>query len=672
MTIPKWFSRRPRLQRTIKAITVLAFALPWLFWPSASVRADNAPDWFRGAVQEKLPEYSKETEAIILLDEVVTTVKDNGEIETRYRRVYKLLRPEALSKYGGMGVTFDGDTKLTYLKAWTITPDGIALEVKEADAVELSFTTFELYNGIRVKSLRFPEAKPGSIVGYELVRKQRPYIFDSVWTFQDVVPIHRSRFYLQLPNGWEFTTSWANHGEQKPLDQSTNRYMWEVLDSPAIEVEPEMPPLAAVQGRMYLKFYPRDPAMRAKTSGSWKDLGLWYAGLTGDSRTSTPAIKQKVAELTTGKSDQLDEMKALAAFAQQQVRYVAIEVGIGGFQPHFANDVLKHEYGDCKDKVTLLSAMLREIGIESYYVLINTHRGTITPDFPTTNFNHAILAIRLPEGMSDNSLYAEVKDPRLGRIVFFDPTDKFVPLGYLPTILQENYGLVVTADGGTLVSLPLLPPNLNRLLRTAKLNLTESGNLDGSVQEIRWGGPAEVSRAQMLGRPPSERLKVVEQFLGVFLTNFTLTKASVGNLEKQDETLTIDYSLVIEGYAKPAGNLLILKPRIVGEKGSNILSGKKRIYPIEFAQLARHDDVFDITIPAGYVVDDLPKPVDAECPYATYKSEVKVDGNTLHYKRTYEVRELIVPVQKLDEVRTFFHQIAADERASAVLRRTNP
>ncbi len=265
-----------------------------------------------------------------------------------------------------------------------------------------------------------------------------------------------------------------------------------------------------------------------------------------------------------------------------------------------------------------------------------------------------------------------VKDAQLGRIVFFDPTDRFVPLGYLPTKLQENYGLVVTADGGTLVSLPLLPPNLNRLLRTAKLNLTESGNLDGSVQEIRWGGPAEVSRAQMLGRPPAERLKVVEQFLGLFLTNFTLTKASVGNLEKQDDTLTIDYSLVIEGYAKSAGNLLILKPRIVGEKGSTILSGKKRIYPIEFAQIARHDDVFDITMPAGYVVDDLPKSVDAECPYATYKSEVKVEGNILHYKRTYEVRELIVPVQKLDEVRTFFHQIAADERASAVLRRTNP
>jgi hypothetical protein len=466
--------------------------------------------------------------------------------------------------------------------------------------------------------------------------------------------------------------SWANHKEEKALDQSTNRYIWEVLDVPAIEVEPEMPPLSAVQGRMYIKFYPRDPKMRGKTSGSWKDLGQWYSGLTGDSRTGTPAIKQKVAELTSGIPDQLGKMKALADYVREQVRYVAIEIGIGGFQPHFANDVLKHEYGDCKDKATLLSAMLHEIGIESYYVLINTHRGAVTPDFPTTNFNHAILAIRLPEGMSDNSLYAELKDPQLGRLVFFDPTNKAVPLGYLPTYLQENYGLVVTAEGGTLELLPLLPPNLNRLLRTGRLNLTASGTLDGSVQEIRWGGPADISRMQYEGLPPADRSKVLEQFLGVFLSNFTLTRSSVENLEKRDDSLTIKYSFVVEGYAKSAGNLLILKPRIVGEKGSNILSGKPRKYPIEFSQVARHDDMFDISIPDGYVVDDLPRPVDAECAYATYKSEVKVEGNILHYRRTYEVRELIVPVAKLDEVRTFFRQISADERASAVLRKVSP
>ncbi|HKN61517.1 MAG TPA: hypothetical protein VJW93_10085, partial [Candidatus Acidoferrales bacterium] len=84
------------------------------------------------------------------------------------------------------------------------------------------------------------------------------------------------------------------------------------------------------------------------------------------------------------------------------------------------------------------------------------------------------------------------------------------------------------------------------------------------------------------------------------------------------------------------------------------------------------DDVFDITLPAGYVVDELPPPVQAQCDYATYKSEVQVADGTLHYKRTYEINSVHVPTQKLEEVRTFFRQVAADERSSAVLRRANP
>lgn len=146
----------------------------------------------------------------------------------------------------------------------------------------------------------------------------------------------------------------------------------------------------------------------------------------------------------------------------------------------------------------------------------------------------------------------------------------------------------------------------------------------------------------------------------------------MGNLEKYDENLTLTYNFAVEGYAKTAGDLLILRPRVVGAKGSSILTGKPRQYPIEFAETSRQDDIFDITLPQGYVVDQLPKPVLAECAYGTYQSEVQVADNVLHYKRTYEIKDVVVPTQKLDEVRDFFHQIAADERSSAVLRRANP
>ena len=636
------------------------------------VQADSAPEWLRAAAQDSLPKYPDDTVAVTLLSEQQTTVKDNGDIETRYRRAYKFLRPEARERFGSIVVGFDNETKLSFLKAWTITSTGQQIELKEKDAVESGMTSYDLYSDTRVKVLKFPEANPGNIVGYEYVQRHRPFVFEDDWAFQANIPTRRSRFSLQIPAGWEFTSHWANFAEQKPQSSASNQYVWEVNDLPGVEEEPRMPPMLAVAGHMDVKYFPRDARLRAKTTGTWNDLGLWYAGLTSGSRDATPAIKQKVIELTAGIHDPVSRMKALTSYVQRQVRYVAIEIGIGGYQPHSAAAVFTHQYGDCKDKATLLSAMLHEIGIESYYVLIDVQRGIVNPEFPSTRFNHAILAIRLPENVNDSSLFAVVDNSKLGRLLFFDPTNEYVSLGYLPSYLQDNFGLVVTTDGGTIISLPLLPPTTNRLIRTAQMNLSPSGDLTGEVKEVRWGGPAVDSREAYLGVSPAERQKVMENFLGSFLSNFTLKNASIGNLEQYDQELTFDYKFVALGYAKQAGNLLIVRPRVVGGKGSSLLSGKSRKYPIEFEEATRQDDIFDITLPLGYVADELPQPVHAQCAYATYKSEVQVVNNVLHYKRTYEITDLIVPTDKLAEVRDFFHQIAADEKSSAVLRRANP
>jgi transglutaminase-like putative cysteine protease len=664
-----------RLASGVAGIATLAVVVPLtiaLWHPNSALAADSAPDWMRAAAQDKLPEYPKDTVAVVLLDEQSTTVKDNGEIETRYRSVYKLLRPEARGSHGGVAVDFDNETKLSYLKAWTITPNGNAIEVKEKEAAEADRYSYEIYSDKKVKLLKFPEANPGSIVGYEYVQRHRPFVFEDDWWFQSRVPTRKARFTLQLPAGWEYTNLWAHYAEQKPATLGTNQFVWELQDIPGIEIEPDMPPWLAVAGRMDVKYFPRDPNMRARTTGSWKDLGSWYAGLTAASRIPSSPIQQKVAELTANKADRLAKMKAIAEFVQQQIRYVAIEIGIGGYQPHRASDVFAHQYGDCKDKATLMSAMLNEIGVESYYVLVDTERGIVTPAFPSTRFNHAILAIKLPEDVPGVSLYAKVNHPKLGTLLFFDPTNEYVPLGYLPSSLQDNYGLVVGPEGGELLAIPLLPAATNRLLRTGTLNLSEAGNLDGTVRETRWGAPAEARRAELMEVAPNLRAKVFEKFLGSTLNNFTLTHAAIGNLEKYDQTLTLDYSFVSAGYAKAAGNLLIVQPRVVGTKGWNILSGKARKYPIEFREATRQDDVFDITLPKGYVVDELPKPVRAECPYGSYKSEVVVSGNVLHYKRTYEITDVMVPTQKLDEVKDFFRQIAADEHSSAILKRETP
>jgi Domain of Unknown Function with PDB structure (DUF3857)/Transglutaminase-like superfamily len=675
MTKPKSCSRTRKTLGTISAASLwlAAGAGALLLWaPSAC--ADKAPDWLRAAAQEKLPEYPKQDEAvaIVLLDEQQTIVKDKGDVEIHIRRAYKILRPEARnSSYSHAVAELSNNKKLSFFKAWTILPNGHEIEMADKDAAERSVSSFEVFSDLREKYIKFPELNPGSVVGYEAVQIEQPYVFDESWYFQETVPVHRSRLVVQLPAGWEFKTFWANHEEQKPQILGPNQYAWEIDDSAGIELEPHMPAWNSIAVHLGIKYYPSNPAMRMKSTGSWREIGLWYNELTTTSRAVTPPIQQKVAELTTGKTDSIQKMKALAEFVQKDIRYAAIEIGIGGYQPHAAGDIYTHRYGDCKDKATLLSAMLHEIGIDSYYVLINVRRRMVDPNFPSTHFNHVILAIRLPENVLDTTLYPVVKDPELGRLLFFDPTNPYVPLGYLPWYLQDNYGLVAGPQGGELIGLPLLPPPTNRLIRTGKINLNASGNLDGAFQEVRWGAPAHEERMQFLEEPPAKRGKLIEEYLGSTLSDFTLTKVSIGNLDQYDQNLTLDYHVVVDGYAKTAGNLLILRPRVVGSKGSSILSGKPRKYPIEFQDATRQDDVFDITLPAGYVVDEVPKPVNAECPYGMYRSKVEVEGNTLHYTRTYEIKDVYVPTQKLDEVRSFLNQIAADERSSAVLRRAN-
>lgn len=638
--------------------------------------SDSAPDWLRAAAQEKLPSYPDAPVAVVLLDELQTTVDTNGEISTRRRVAYRLLRPEAEDKYGYVGAPFDDETKILSFKAWTITADGRVLALGEKDSVETGMSTYEVFTDDRMKVMKFSDAVPGSVVGYEYTQKQRPFIFENDWWFQHAIPVRRARLILRLPSGWEYSVNWFNYSEQKPETSGSGQYVWEVDDVPAVDVEPDMPPQEAVAGWVGLKYYPQDPSLRAKTTGTWKDLGVWYNGLTQDSRTASPAIQQQVAALTAGITNPVDKIRVLARYVRKQIRYAAIEVGIGGYQPHPAADVFTHQYGDCKDKATLLSAMLHEIGINSYYVIIDSQRGVVQPAYPSMNFDHVILAIKLPDSVNDPTLYAVLNDPVLGRLLFVDPTDEYTPLGYLPSELQDSYGLVVAPDGGHLVKLPLLPASTNRLIRIGKFSLTPAGDLSGDIQQIQWGGPAEDYRYQFLSTQPADRANIFENFLGSFLSNFTLTQASLGNLNQYDQNLMMNYKFVVGSYASVAGDMLFVRPRVVGDKYTSLLTlfsqDKPRQYPVAFEEATLQSDLFDITLPAGYVPDGLPRPVTASCDYATYHSTTTVADGVLHYQRTLEIKSVIVPKDNLPEIRAFLQQIAADQSATAILKKVSP
>jgi hypothetical protein len=233
---------------------------------------------------------------------------------------------------------------------------------------------------------------------------------------------------------------------------------------------------------------------------------------------------------------------------------------------------------------------------------------------------------------------------------------------------------LVTPEGGELVELPRLATSLNGVTRTAKLTLAPTGTLTGEIREVRVGDRASAQRYALKSATKDiDRIKPIESLLAGSLSSYRLTKASFTNLEQTELPFEFDYSLVADNYAKAAGNLLLLRPRVVGVKSSDLLETKEpRQYPVVFEGPSRDMDLFEITMPTGYEVDDLPQPVSADFGFASYHSKAEVSGNVLRYARTFEVKEASVPLAKMEDLKKLYRIIANDERNTAVLKPTVP
>jgi hypothetical protein len=342
---------------------------------------------------------------------------------------------------------------------------------------------------------------------------------------------------------------------------------------------------------------------------------------------------------------------------------------VGGYQPHPAQDVFRARYGDCKDKATLLSSMLHEVGIESDYVIISTYRGMVHPDMPSPVFNHAILAIELPPA-STSDRYRAVVASKIGkRYLIFDPTDTYTPLGDLRGELQDTYALLVADGHGELIHTPLLAPDTNLLVRTGRFTLSADGELAGEIVEDRSGDHAWHERIELSHANEQEREQRIEQRLSRSLKGFTLEKTDIQQLEQIQQTLVISLKLSDPGYGQVRGPLMLVRPRVLGEK-SFALERKPRQYPYQFESKSRETDTFEIELPKEYAVEDVPDPVKVDAGFASYQSKIEVEGSKLRYTREFVRRDVLIGPEHSEELRKFMGTIAADEAAVVVLKRT--
>jgi hypothetical protein len=629
--------------------------------------ANPLPDWVMQAVKNQPGSYPPKATAVVLLDDRLVTIAPGGQATERERRVLRILRPQGRDE-AHILATYSKDEKVDYLHAWSIAPDGRQFTVKDQEIRDHALGEWGiLYDDLRGKSVTPPGADPGGIVAYEFQRHVVTYgAQEQYWSFQGDLPIVHATLEIDLPQGWNHYAAWLHHEPVAPAEAAPNHLRWELNDIPAIDLTGvSMAPSPWSLAARMVVHYAAEPLPAGDQR--WTQIGNWYDTLAS-SRTEAPSEVASKSREITGASDFKGKIQSVAGFMQREIRYVGIEIGIGGLQPHPAVDVFKYRYGDCKDKVTLLIAMLNAVGVRATWVLVDTSRGFVDPGLPSISGNHAIAAIEIPAGYSDPDLRSVVTARTGKRYLIFDPTDTYTPIGLLGSYLQGSYGILVAGNDSQIIELPVLHPDANVLERAGSFRLSADGSLQGTVTETRFGEVAHHFRQLYVEEGEKEQHEDMERRLQRDFSNFTIESNSAQNATEMGKSVLLKFSFTSGAYAQPSGDLLLVRPRVIGRDARPLHEGE-RIYPINFGQTGTWRDTLDVTLPPGYVVDDLPQGVDLDLGFAHYKSEVKASGDVLHYTREYVVRQIDLAPDKYRDVSKLMGVINADETTSAVLKK---
>ncbi len=196
---------------------------------------DSVPDWVRDASNETLPDYPNDPKAVILLDDDEYTVNPDGHVVEHERIVRKILRPEG-RKEAQFQVDYNKDSKVDWMHVWSIGADGHEYEAKDSDILDEAAFSDVLYQDNRYRVGVAPAGDPGAVVAVEYQKELPSYRPELYVGLNGDYPIHRNRITVQLPPGFLFDTKWKLHEPIKPVDLGNNRWQWELMDAPGIDL----------------------------------------------------------------------------------------------------------------------------------------------------------------------------------------------------------------------------------------------------------------------------------------------------------------------------------------------------------------------------------------------------------------------------------------------------
>ncbi len=381
----------------------------------------------------------------------------------------------------------------------------------------------------------------------------------------------------------------------------------------------------------------------------------------------TRPITQRAEQLTTDAVTEWEKLQAIGQFAQG-IKYVSIQMGTGsggGYTPHPAPRILRNLYGDCKDKVTLMRSLLRASGIESYLVAIYSgDRRYVREEWPSPHqFNHVIIAIDVGDDVVAPAV-GEWGD--FGRLLLFDPTDPYTPLGQLPEYEQDSWALLTAPSNGLLIRAPSVAPEENRTEREATVQLSPSGEIEVVMSETSIGRAATKNRAIYRRSSKSDYRDAIQRRITRDVPAAKLDELQV--VDRNDEGFDLPVKFTDPAYAQTiAGQLLVFKPAIMSWREGTLLVGDAaRVHPVVLNANAFKESIH-FSIPEGFVVDEKPSDVKLHTEFGDYSATWTPEGDTLVFARQLSVRNAEVDAADYASVRDFFRAVAGAEQAPVVL-----
>jgi hypothetical protein len=601
-----------------------------------------------------ITQYPQAGGLILYCDEYVEVTPQNTE-ESVLHYLIKIINERGKERFSEAHIDYDSTyEKVEIVYARVIKPDGTVVDVGNRHIRDVSkYLNFPLYSNARVYIISFPEITEGSSVEYKVKIHNNKLINDKdfmlAYPVQSDEPIIAANFTLRMPKDKKVHFQIINERYNdfgavlNPLIKGEGAslvYKWQFKNIPQIVPETSMPPQIEV-----------NPAILVSTFKSWDDIYNWWWGLGSPKIKIDTAIKEKVKELTRNKRSEEDKARSIYNFCAQQIRYVAVEYGQAGYEPHEASEIFRNKYGDCKDKSVLLVTMLRQAGIKAYPVLISTREYyNLNKDFPSSMFNHAIAAVRVG-----------------GRLVFLDPTAETTSFGDLPVSDQARSVLLFREDGYSIEKTPLFPASRNMLKQETRIKMDGKGAIQVRKANFTLGLYDQAQRYWILYTQP----ELIQQFLKEAIQNISigaeLVKYKIDNASNLDKPVVLTCEFTGPEYWTEAGALRIM-PQLAS-LGTSLVAKDKRRYDIDFDALTEKENVYEIELPPGFAVKYMPESIKETSPWLSVSVEYSQGQNKILVKQEEELKSNAVSTLDYPVFKDFLEKTAKELKQRIVLER---